>query len=125
MTHQLDTPPQNCRANVLIFSQSLTFENLSRVNDRHATVKFSSWDIVLEILRENKLQCRARDRVNAAHLLKPSSCFGWHILVVTARYELIADNVPAIFELGTTSCFGGHVRWVEMDGNQDNDWIRI
>jgi hypothetical protein len=50
MTNQLDAPAKDGSFDVLVMAQGASLKNLDRVDDGHAPVQFTMWDVMVEIL---------------------------------------------------------------------------
>ena len=50
-TYKLDRPTQYASFEVFVIGEFTAFQNLNRINDRHAAIEFTARNIVIEVLK--------------------------------------------------------------------------
>ena len=78
-THQLDTPPQQRRLEILVVRQPPTSQNLHRIDDAQATVEFAAWDVEIEVLHRPHRPYRIDTSPTLRHRHRPTSSTPNHI----------------------------------------------
>ena len=51
-TYKLNRPAQYTGFEVLFIGKLTAFQNLNSINDRHAAIEFTAWNIVIEALKK-------------------------------------------------------------------------
>jgi len=84
---QFYTPSDNGCIEIFLLSQLSSFKDLNSVNDRHSSVEFSTWNVIIQI--------------GAI----PFDCLGWHPVLGNVVDQLIPDYLKDSLELGASSSF--------------------